>query len=62
MNKIKEIRVEDFLVNINSYLKLADVYVQEHCQNEEVFHLGLMIDKMQEELEKLKPYFSDILR
>ena len=67
MNKIKTAKIDkpskelvtlDVLINISAYLNLADSYIQTHLTNKEVMELGLTIDKMKEEMDKLKEYYE----
>lgn len=54
----KEQLTEDVLLNIYSYLQIADPYIQEHLTCKDIVHLGLLIDKMKEETSRLKDYYN----
>ena len=56
----KEILTEDVLLNLQSYINLADAYVQENLHSKEVLQLGLLIDKMQEEMYKVIPHYETL--
>lgn len=56
----KESATIDFLINMKSYLNIADKYLENIDNNEELFHFGLLIDKMQEDLNKLKEFYDFI--
>ncbi|MBR1460466.1 hypothetical protein IJ596_02380 [bacterium] len=60
METEKEKITEDVFANISSYLKIVDAYINEHLNIEEIVHIGLIIDKMNEEIEKLKTYYTII--
>ena len=58
--KIKISTIEDAIISLNSYIKIANSYVQDNLQNKEILHMGLIIDKMEEEMDKIRPYFDAI--
>lgn len=58
--KIKNSTIEDAIISLNSYIKIANSYVQDNLQNKEILHMGLIIDKMEEEMDKIRPYFDAI--
>lgn len=58
--KIKNSTIEDAIISLNSYVKIANSYVQDNLQNKEILHMGLLIDKMSEEIDKIRPYFDAI--
>jgi len=64
MKKIQEQDIEsateDALLNLYSYIKVASTYIDSNLAIPEMLHLGLIIDKMEETIEKLKPYYSTI--
>lgn len=58
--KIKNTTIEDAIISLNSYIKIADSYVQDNIKCKEILHIGLLIDKMTEEMDKIRPYYDAI--
>ena len=51
--------IEDAVTELSSYLKIANSFVFCHCYNKEVLHIGLILDKMNEHVEKLYELFTE---
>lgn len=49
--------IENAAVELDTYLKIANSYVYAHCYHPEVLHIGLIINKMSEHVEKLHNLF-----
>ena len=61
MNELRLKRMtEDSLVNIYSYLKIAEAYVDKNLNIEPMVHIGLLLDKMTDEIEKVKPFYETL--
>ena len=58
--KLLKILTEDVLLNLSSYIKVADSFVQDHLNDKDILHLGIVIDNMAAEIEKVKPYYETL--
>lgn len=56
--KRKEYKTQDVLVNLDSYLELASSYIVNNDSNKELFHLGVLIESMRQELDKLMEIYG----
>ncbi len=54
----KEQITEDILMNIYSYIQIINPYIQENLSSKEIVHIGLVIDKINEELLKAKDFYK----
>ncbi|MBD5401509.1 hypothetical protein HDR58_01730 [bacterium] len=54
----KEFKTQDILVNLNSYLEIASSYIANNDNNKELFHLGLLVDNMQDEVTELMKMYN----
>ncbi len=44
-------KTEDAIIQLYSYIKIADIYVQHYVEIPEILHLGLLIDNMEEVID-----------
>lgn len=57
----KDLRVEDAIAQIYTYLVLANTFVEKHAPiNKEIFHLGLILDNIERILFKLDEHYDMI--
>ena len=59
--RLKEMRTEDVLAKICTYLYFADFSNKQICQNRyksQILHLGLLIDNMNNEIKTPAPYYE----
>lgn len=52
---------EDMVISLYSYIKIADSYIQNHIIIPEMIHMGLLIDDMAEQIEKVAPHYCSKL-
>ncbi|MBP3821711.1 hypothetical protein J6G99_08745 [bacterium] len=58
MEKGKEGITEDVLVALKNYIEVTSKYSEEFSDNKPLYRICFMLDKMEEELDKLKPYYD----
>ena len=51
--------VKNAATELHTYLIIANGYVYNHCYNEELLHIGLLLDKMTEHIDKLNNLFME---
>ena len=60
--KIKEMKTEDVLAKVCTYLYFADLAISNTTEltSNKILHIGLMIDNMNKEIKTLAPYYGVI--
>lgn len=58
--RLKEMRTEDVLAKICTYLYFADLAISNMPEplQSQILHLGLLIDNMNNEIKTLAPYYE----
>lgn len=53
-------KMEDAVIKLYSYIKIADAYIQNHVEVPEILHLGLIIDNMEEVIDTVIPHYCSL--
>lgn len=56
----KEAAMDSAIVALDSYIHLGLAYIEENINSKESVHLTLLLEKMRDEINKLRPYFDVI--
>ena len=56
----KEAAMDSAIIALDSYIHLGLAYIEENINSKESVHLTLLLEKMKDEINKLRPYFEVI--